>query len=107
MDYRLEETSFIGHAFDLAKLQCLRRYFCKPNGLDFTGLWRPYGFEDTGTTLGMPTLNPAIEFLACVVYSVVVILIMDWSCQAVAKHAFREWRQCIHGIMLKEPRGGR
>lgn len=48
----------------------------------------------------MPTLNPAIEFLTCIIYAIVVLLVVDWPSQAIAEHAFREWRQSVDGIVL-------
>ena len=59
-----------------------------------------YGFENPWSALGMPAFDTASEFLAGVEYSVVVILVVDRSCEAVAKHAFGEGRQRVDGVFL-------
>lgn len=55
----------------------------------------------------MPSFDPAFEFLARIVYTVVVVLIVYGARQAVAKHAFGERRKSIDRVLLKEPRRGR
>ena len=50
----------------------------------------------------MPAFDPATEFFAGVVDAIVVFLIVNWPCQAVAKHAFCERRKRVVGILLKK-----
>jgi len=66
----LEKSSSVCHASDLAKLES--------------------GLEDTRTTLGMPSLDVASELFACFVDTIVVILVVYRSGNAVPKHAFGE-----------------
>ncbi len=56
----------------------------------------------------MPAFNPAPEFLTGLVDSIIIVLIVDWPSQTVAKHAFRErWKRSVR-VLLEEPcrRGG-
>lgn len=50
----------------------------------------------------MPAFNPTFEFLAGVIDAVVVLLVVDWPRQAVAKHAFCErWKRVVR-VLLEE-----
>ncbi len=50
----------------------------------------------------MPSLNPAPELLAGVIDTIVVFLIVDWSRQAVAKHAFCKRLKCAVRVLLEK-----
>jgi hypothetical protein len=64
----LEETSPIGHFFYLAKFQCCLEY--------------------SWPTLSMPSLNITPELLAGFEDIIIIVLVMNGTCQAIAKHAF-------------------
>lgn len=68
----LEQASFIGHCPDLSKCQC--------------------SFENARPTLRMPSFYMSVELLACVKYTIIVVLIVYWSRQAVPEHPLRERR---------------
>ncbi len=55
----------------------------------------------------MPPFNATPEFLASVIYAVVIVLIVDGPCQAIAEHAFREGWQRVDWMLLEELGGGR
>lgn len=50
----------------------------------------------------MPSFYPAVELRACVEDAIVVILVMHWSRDAVAEHAFCERWERIHGVVAQE-----
>lgn len=54
----------------------------------------------------MPAFDVTFELLAGIVYSVIVIHVVNWSCQAVAKHAMREWRKRLNWIVFEKLCGG-
>lgn len=62
---------------------------CKPEICDVRDT-ATYSFEYTRTTLGMPALDVTPELCACIVYTIVIILILDRSCETVTKHALCE-----------------
>ena len=66
-----------------------------------------YRLEYTGTALCMPALDPTVELFTRVVDAIVVALVMQRSCQAVAEHAFRERREGVDRILVQEPCRGR
>lgn len=50
----------------------------------------------------MPAFDPTTEFFAGVVDAIVVFLIVNWPCQAVAKHAFCErWKRVVRVFLKK------
>lgn len=55
----------------------------------------------------MPAFDVTFELLAGVVYSVIIIYIMHWSCQAIAKHSLSEWREILDWILFEKLCGGR
>ncbi len=54
----------------------------------------------------MPTFDTTSESLTSIVYSVIIVLIMDGSCQTVAEHAFCERRKRVDGIFFKKSCSG-
>jgi len=66
------------------------------------GWWNTHSFKHTGTTLGVPSLEVAVEFLACIEDAVVVVLVMDRPCDAIAKHAFRQRWKSLDWVVLEE-----
>lgn len=55
----------------------------------------------------MPTLDMSVEFLAGVEDTVVVVLVVDWTGETVAKHAFRKGRQGIDRVLAQKRRSRR
>lgn len=51
----------------------------------------------------MPSFNSTLELLTSIVDTVVIILIVDRSCQAVAEHAFSEGWKRVDWVLLEEP----
>lgn len=67
-----------------------------------------YRFEDSGSAFCMPSFDATIELFARVIDSVVVVLIVDWSGEAVAEHTLRQRWKGIDWILIQESgRGGR
>lgn len=54
----------------------------------------------------VPSLNLAVELLACVEYAVVVLLIMYRASKTIPKHTLRQRRQRFNRVLL-EKGGGR
>lgn len=54
----------------------------------------------------MPSFYSAVELLARVVDTVVVLLVVDWSCETVAEHTLRKRREGIDWIFIEESGGG-
>lgn len=67
---------------------------------------RPYRFENTRAALSVPAFDTTSELLTSIIYSVVIVLVMNWSCQAVAEHAFCERTKQVDGVLFKESRSG-
>jgi hypothetical protein len=61
--------------------------------------------EYTGPAFRVPSLNLAVELLACVEYAVVVILIVYGASKTVSEHALRQRRQRFDRVLLQK--GGR
>lgn len=83
----LEEAGAIRHLMGLAKLEG--------------------GFKDTRPAFCVPSLDVALERLACVEDVVEVFLVVDGARQAVAKHALGQGRQGTRRIVAQVDRGGR
>ena len=83
----LEESSAIGHLSDLSIFKCC--------------------LVHTRARLRMPALDVAAEFGACVEYTVVPVLVVNRSCERVAKHAlFKRWK-AVHRVVAQELGGSR
>ena len=65
-----------------------------------------YRFKNSGPAFSVPTFDTTSELLAGIVYSVVIVLVMHWSCQAVAEHAFCERRKGVDGVLFKKSCSG-
>ena len=56
----------------------------------------------------MPSFDATFEHSARVIDSVVVVLIVDWSCEAVAEHTLGQWWKGVDWVLVQESgRGGR
>ena len=66
----------------------------------------PYSLENSGTGLCMPAFDVAFELLAGIVYSIVIVNVMNWSRQAIAKHSMREWGKGLNWILFEKFCGG-
>ena len=56
----------------------------------------------------MPSFDATIELFARVIDAVVVVLVVDWSGEAVAEHALRQGWKGIDWVLVQESgRGGR
>jgi len=55
----------------------------------------------------MPAFDIAPELFASIKYTVVIVLIVNRSCEAVAKHAFCERRKRIDWVFFQKSRGRR
>lgn len=55
----------------------------------------------------MPAFNVASELPAGVEYTIVVVLVVGGSCQAVTEHAFRKRWQRINRVLFQEGGSGR
>lgn len=62
-------------------------------------------FKYTGPALRVPSLNLAVELLACVEYAVVVILIVYGTSKTVSKHTLRQRRQRFDRVLLEKGGG--
>lgn len=91
-DHQLEKPSFIGHLLDLPKFQSLTTTYMS-RGAKRYKQELSYRFEDARTAFGMPALNATVELLACTVDVVIVVLVVNRPCQAIAEHPFCERRQ--------------
>ena len=67
---------------------------------------RLYRFKNSRPAFSVPTFDTTSELLTSIVYSVVIVLVMNWSRQAVAEHAFCERRKRIDGVLFEEPCSG-
>ena len=67
---------------------------------------RLYRFKDSRPAFSVPTFDTTSELLTSIVYSVVIVLVMDWSRQAVAEHAFCERRKGVDGVLFEKPCSG-
>lgn len=66
---------------------------------------RTYSLKHTRSTLSMPTFDITSEFGACIVYTVVVILVVSGSSNAIAKHAFGERGQLMRRVFFEKSGG--
>lgn len=62
-----------------------------------------YRFKNSRPAFSVPTFDTTSELLTGIVYSVVIVLVMDRSCQTVAEHAFCERRKGVDRILFKKP----
>lgn len=101
--YSLKKTGSIGHFFDLTVLEGLKEILLAvPESL----ISFPYSLPNSGTRLRMPAFDITFELLAGIIYSIVIIYIMNRSCQAVAKHSMREWGEVFDWILFEKLCGG-
>jgi len=56
----------------------------------------------------MPAFDTAVEFLACIVYAIVVVLVVYRPRQTISEHALCERRQGVDRVLIQESccRGG-
>lgn len=61
-----------------------------------------YRFKNSRPAFSVPTFDTTSELLTGIVYSVVVVLVVNWSCQTVAEHAFCERRKGVDRVLYKK-----
>ena len=61
-----------------------------------------YRFEDSGSAFCVPSFNATVEVFARVIDSIVVILIVDGSGEAVAEHTLRQRGKGIDRVLVQK-----
>lgn len=61
-----------------------------------------YGFVYSRTSFCMPTFNGTIKSLTCLEDAIVIVLIVNWSSYAVAKHTFGNWCKRVDRVLGKK-----
>jgi hypothetical protein len=89
LDDEFEEGGFVCHLGDFTKLKGLPIVsMLNPR----CGCYAAYCFKDTRSRLCMPSLNSTVELGARIKDTIVVVLVVNGSRYAVAKHALCETR---------------
>ena len=61
-----------------------------------------YRFKNSRPAFSVPTFDTTSELLTGIVYSVVIVLVVNWSCQTVAEHTFCERRKRVDRVLFEK-----